>query len=147
MADTLNLGELGVGPDAGRYSFHFEFNGAEHEVQPTVDAVLRFIAGVEALGQQVAVDRMDILRLATPLVGGEFDPQVPEFKAGKHGDLVPWLIEQGIDFGALEHLLTTVFCLFQWGRDVAEEYLELGNIQQAFANVAERNAKQTTQGE
>lgn len=144
MTDTLNLGQLDASPDAGLYSFRFEFAGTRHEVQPTVDAVLRFLAGVEAMGNQVAFDRLDVLRLATPLVGGEFDPEAPEFKAGEHGDLVPRLIEEGMDFGALEHLLNTVFCLFMWGREVAEEFIEVGVIQTAFTRVAERRAANTT---
>lgn len=135
MTETLNLGRLEATPDAGQYSFRFEFKEEVYEVQPTVAAVLQFIAGVESLGQQVNVDRLDIFRLATPLVGGEFDPEVPEFKAGEHGDLVPQLIEQGMDFGALETLLNTVFCLFQWGRDVAEEYMTSGDIQSSLVRV------------
>lgn len=140
MAD---LGQLNAYRDD--YDFSFSAGKKKYRVKPSIDAVLdyrRTIGGITQGNKGATISQTTIWEITAPLLGGKFNTETYRFEAGEEDDenanLLTDLIASGVDYTTLDRLLSSVYAKYQFGDEVAEELMRVGDLGKALRNLRER---------
>ena len=166
---AVDLGQL-KDLQAGK-GLKFNYAGRAYHVEPTVEQGLAFQVAAHERdqrmmeAQETSTDEnatkaerdkalldvrnetsFGIYAIIAPLFGSKFHMPTKNKGPRFEGGIIPELLENGIDFGTLDRILTTMYLMMVNTEDVAAEFAKVGKLDVARKNVRDReNAKTETQ--
>lgn len=130
-----NLGEL--------YDFltpediSLTINGVEYKIEPSADAVLRFIADYNDLE---SFDDKTIAKISAPLVGAQWS-EVDGFTGG----LPEEMKKAGVPEGVIARVVVTAMLFYKFDEETATDYYQHGDLGKALKEWNLRMEKAVTE--
>lgn len=140
MADLGNLKSY-----LDDYDIAFEWGRKKYKIKPTAKQILDFKRQWNEVSEtKKKSDQATIWEHTAPLFGSSFDRETYEFGPdsnpdGEHHNLLPQLLEDGMDIELLDRLLAAAHAKYFFGDEVAEELAKTGDLGKALRAVRERN--------
>ncbi|AIL96431.1 DUF7426 family protein [Corynebacterium ureicelerivorans] len=125
------------------------FHATHHEMDTKREELREKIRSTDAEESKAAADKLRSLNrfgtfeLMAPMFGSTFHYPTKTKGARFTGGILAELQENGMDWGTLERIVTTLYLMMVNSEAVAQEYMKTGKLEQAVAVVAAREKSET----